>query len=632
MTFLHPEFLYLMLPPLLVLFWFLLTQKEPNSTFFSEEVLEKLKVNGGFLSLKARNMLFFAISVSMVIALAAPVIPQGDVIVKSKSADIMLALDISDSMLAQDRYPNRLASAKQKGVEFLRLADEDRVGVLAFARHSYLLSPLSRDHNAVAFLLEKLSVESMSEKGTDIMSLLEVMAKQGDKESKKYLLILSDGGDAKEFSKEIAFAKEQGIVIFGLGVGSHKGAPIKLDSGEFIKQDGKIVITKLNPAFASLSTQTGGVFVESVNSKADIEALYKEMALDKKEHHTKNIEHYIPLFYFPLGLALILLLLATSSMSKRQNISLPSAFLLASFLSFGGDLHAGLLDFVDLKSAKTAYDQGNYEESAKLYERYAQESNNPAAYYNAANALYKANKYKEAQESYKKAAFVEKNLEAKRKANLGNSYAKEKTPQSLQSAIKSYEESLGLQEDEKVRQNLEAVKEALKKMQEQQKNQEQQENQEKQQKNQEQQQKNQEENQQQQEQNQEQNQKEQESQKQEGERKDQQGQENQQEQENKQEQKNQTQEQNQQEKQAQKEKTQQQEQAQNSQMQQEAAESNKQNEQPQDLSAQQGKPSEISSGELRKWQEILEEDAKTYLYRLESDQTQKKERDDAKPW
>ena len=239
----HPEFLYFMLPPLFILFGLLLTQKEAQETFFSPEVIQRLRVSANTLTMKARNALFMLIGFLIIIALADPVIKEGKVDIKAKSADIMIALDISDSMLATDVYPNRLELAKQKALEFLKLAPNERIGVIAFAKNSYLVSPLSFDHEAVAFLLSKLDTTSITEQGTDFLSMLEVAARSIKNEKKKYILLFSDGGDKEDFSAEIAYAKEHNIVVFIIGIGTKKGAPIKAKNGEFIKQNGKIILT-----------------------------------------------------------------------------------------------------------------------------------------------------------------------------------------------------------------------------------------------------------------------------------------------------------------------------------------------------------------------------------------------------
>jgi Ca-activated chloride channel family protein len=465
MTFLHPEFLYFMLPPLFILFALLLTQKEAQENYFDPEVMQRLRVSANTLTMKARNALFMLIGFLIIIALGDPVIKEGKVDIQAKSADIMIALDISDSMLANDVYPNRLALAKQKALEFLKLSANERIGVIAFAKNSYLVSPLSFDHEAVAFLLSKLDTSSITEQGTDFLSMLEVVAKSVKNEQKKYVLLLSDGGDKDDFREEIAYAKEHNIVLFIIGIGTTKGAPIRAENGEFIQQNGKIILTKLNEKIATLATETGGVYIKGVNSNADVKAMLREIesVVIKKELKAQEIQKYIPLFYYPVGLALLLLLIATSSMSKREKVELPSLFLLG-FLLFGiSDARAGLLDFVQIKDAKEAYEAGDYLKAAKAYEAYAKQRENAEAHYDAANAYYKAKQYKKALQHYKKAIFSDAQKRAQKFANEGNAYAKMGDDASLKKAIEAYEESLKIKEDKAVRENMEAVKKALKK-------------------------------------------------------------------------------------------------------------------------------------------------------------------------
>ncbi|WP_455756255.1 VWA domain-containing protein [Sulfurimonas sp.] len=464
MTFLHPEFLYYMLPPLFILFWFLLTQKEPQGHFFSDEVMNKLRVSANTLTLKARNALFLLMGFFMIIALAGPVINDGTVEVKAKSADIMIAFDISDSMLAEDVYPNRLKSAKQKAMELLKSAPDERIGVVAFAKNSYLVSPMSFDHSAVGFLLRQLNTDSITEKGTDFLSLLNVVDNTIKNEGKKYLLILSDGGDKSDFSEEIAFAKEKNIVVFILGIGTQKGAPIKKSDGTFIKHKGEIIVSKLNENISELATSTGGVFIQGVKSTKDVETMLSEIKSnsEKKELKSEEIHKFIPLFYYPVGMALVLLIIATSSMSKREKVHLPTSLaILFSILFINPHAEAGLLDFIELKEAKKAYEAGEYEKSAELYEKHADISKNGESYFNKGNSLYKQNKFDEAIEAYQKATFDDKVSRANNSANIGNSYVKQGTSEGLQKAVESYEKSLKLNEDKEVRENLESVKKEI---------------------------------------------------------------------------------------------------------------------------------------------------------------------------
>ncbi len=461
MTFLHPEFLYYMLPPLFILFALLLTQKESHAHFFSQEVMDKLRVSANSLTLKARNALFLLMGFFIIVALAQPVIKEGKVEIKAKSADIMIALDISDSMLATDVYPNRLESAKQKVLTLLDEAPEERIGIVAFAKNSYLVSPLSFDTAAVAFLLRQLDTSSITEKGTDFLSILEVVGETQKSQEKKILLILSDGGDKSDFSDEIDLAKKLGISVFVLGIGTKQGAPIKLSDGTFIKHNGEIIVSKINENIAQLSTKTGGVYIQNTTSSNDIKTMLKEIMsrADEKELRSQEIEKDRPLFYYPLSIALSVLLIATSSLRGFSRAT-PSLFFIFALLASHQYAEAGILDFMDLKKAKEAYESGDYDTSAKLYEGYAQKNSNGESYYNAANAYYKQKKYKEAIESYKKATFENEESRAKNFSNLGNAYAKDGD---LAKALESYEESLKIKEDKETRENLEEVEKLLQK-------------------------------------------------------------------------------------------------------------------------------------------------------------------------
>ncbi len=466
MTFLHPEFLYYMLPVLIILFVLLLTQKEANADYFSKEVMDKLRVSANSLTLKARNALFFFIGVFMIIALAQPVLKDGKIEVKAKSADITIALDISDSMLAEDVYPNRLAMAKQKALTLLADAPNERIGVVAFAKNSYLVSPLSFDTGAVSFLLSKLDTSSITQKGTDFITMLETVAKSEVKSDKKYLLVLSDGGDKEDFTKEIAFAKEEGIIVFVLGVGTLQGAPIKQEDGSFIKYNGEIIISKLNENVSDLATATGGVYIQSTTSNKDIKAMLHEIvsSSEQKELRSQEVQKYVALFYYPIILAMLLLLIALSSLDLRGKHSLQaSVFLLFALVLSNAPLEAGIFDFKKLDDAKNYYDAKNYNSSAKIYENYAKQTKNGQAYYNAGNAYYKEKKYLEAISAYSKARFDSKEMRAKNLANMANAYVKLGTKNTLQKAVKMYEASLKLQKDSDTKENLEAVKKALEK-------------------------------------------------------------------------------------------------------------------------------------------------------------------------
>jgi Ca-activated chloride channel family protein len=464
MSFLHPEFLYLMLPALAILFYFLISGEEEHNQYFSKEVLAKLQVHSNTLTMRARNALFFLMLALLIIALAQPVIEDGKVKIKAKSSDIMIALDISDSMLAQDVYPTRLDAAKKKVLDLLKASPQERIGVMAFAKDAYLVSPLSFDHRAVHFLLKQLNTNSITEKGTDFKRLLTSAKGALREDDNRYLLILTDGADKEDFSEEIELAKKEGIRLFILGIGTQKGAPIKLKDGSFIKQNGNIIVTKLNSAIKELALQTGGAYVESVTSSEDIKAMLKEIQAKTEKRELKEEEEvtlYIALFYYPLALAMFLLLIATSSMSKREKLLMPHAFVLLLLGLHVSDAQAGLFDFQVLEKAKASYESGDYNSSSKLYGEYIESHNSPQSHYNRANADYKKGDFKAAATGFEQVHSKDKNLEFNALHNLGNSYAKQGDPDSLQKAVESYEKALKLKDEKPTRENLEAVKKAI---------------------------------------------------------------------------------------------------------------------------------------------------------------------------
>ena len=465
MTFLHPEFIYYMLPVLVVLFILLIMQQESLEHYFSDSVMDRLRVNSNSLTLKARNGLFFLVGVLLILALANPVLENGKVKVKSTSADIIIALDISDSMLAGDVYPNRLESAKKKALELIKKAKKERVGVIAFAKNSYLVSPISFDSKTVSFLLSKLDTSSITQQGTNILTMLETVANTNANRDKKYLLILSDGGDETDFSAEIAYAKENGITVFVLGMGTEAGAPIKKRDGSFIKYNDNIIISKLNESISEFAIKTGGVYIQNTTSSKDIEAMLDEIVKNSehKELKSQEIKKYVALFYYPIILAMLILLIAFSSIGKRVKHSMPaSVFMLFALLLSSSPSVADMFDFAKLDDAKKLYDAKEYNSSVQIYEKYAQKNDNGEAYYNAGNAYYKEKQYTKALSAYSFARVENKELEASRLSNMGNALTRLGTKNTLERAIKHYEASLKIKEDKLTRENLEAVKKALK--------------------------------------------------------------------------------------------------------------------------------------------------------------------------
>ena len=317
--FLHKELLWALLL-LLPLFYFLRYSKNSYEAFFSRNVLEKIRVKNRGFSKKVRNILLIFASFFIIIALARPVIDKGDIKVKSSFINVIVGLDISNSMFVNDVYPSRFALAKKKFNLFLKEMKNARVGVIGFSSQSFLVAPLSEDYHSLDFLVKNLSVASMSLRGTDFMSALEAANNLYQTDDKKAFLIFTDGGDQKDFSKEIEYAKKHNIVVFVYAIGTNKGGVIKTKNGPLMDKNGNIVIVKINENIKKLALQTGGAYMRSTLSKNDMSMLSNAIKsrFRAKGSEINTIKDRKELFYYPLLLAILLFFMANFSIDWRR--------------------------------------------------------------------------------------------------------------------------------------------------------------------------------------------------------------------------------------------------------------------------------------------------------------------------
>lgn len=460
MTFLHPEFLYLMLPPVLVLFFFILTQKDPAAEVFDARLFERLRVNEKRLSLRQRNLIYLVIFILLITAMAQPVVTETSVRVEAPGEELMVAVDISASMRSDDLYPSRLAVAKAKLQMLIDRVKAARIGILAFGKDVYVVSPPSGDKEALRQILAGFAPDAFAEKGTDFMALLiaanGVMAREG----RKNLLLLTDGGDGRGFSEAIAYARAQKMHLYVLGTATPQGAPLRVD-GSAVTQGGRAVRTALNPFLEELASETGGRYRPAVIGSSDVTALIaalREQAEGGREG-VKEIRRYGQLFVLPLGAALVLLLIALSSMSRRERVALPPVVLLGLLLSNGVlPLQAEAFDYEVLNEAKRYYDMRDYPRAAREFYRYAKRNDDdPAARYDSACALYRAGRYEAAAALWGTIHSKERLLQFKTLYNIGNAHAMLGGVEHLEAAIKAYQSALYLENDRQTRENLEIV-------------------------------------------------------------------------------------------------------------------------------------------------------------------------------
>lgn len=458
MSFLHPEFIYWMLPPVLLLFYFLLTQRDPLHRYFDPAVLSRLRVDDDAMSLRQRNLLFLGIFFLLIIAMAQPVTKEQTVQIQPHQRDLVVALDHSASMQATDLFPSRLAVAKQRLGLLLDNAVGERIGILAFGAGTALIAPLSDDHTTLRSLVGDIKPEPRLAGGSDFLTLLRTAAAMLKNSPHKTVLLLSDGGERPDFAAEIALARSLGLRIFILATATARGSTIPTKNG-LLRHGGRTVHTRLNPAFDTLAV--GGTYRTVSSDPRDIIQLLQAFrgANAATTASAQTIVTFIPLFIFPLSAALLLLLIAFSSLTPRKSMAVPGVWLAALISALPIALPAGLLDYRQLDTAKEAAQTSHFPRAAWLYLRYAAtHDDDPYALYNAGHALYRAGAYAQAAAVWAKIRSDDRLLQFRTLHNLGNALAQSGEEAHLRQAVTAYERALKRRDDHQTRENLERVR------------------------------------------------------------------------------------------------------------------------------------------------------------------------------
>ena len=215
---------------------------------------------------------------------------------KQEGVDIIIAVDVSNSMLAEDIKPNRLERAKRKIADLLNMLDGDRIGLVAFAGTSYLQCPLTLDYAAAEIFLDAIDTDLIPIQGTAIGGAIRTAIKafsQKEKKSKA-LILITDGEDHEgKALKAAREAKGHGIKIFTIGIGQEIGAPMpsQKPGGGFKKdKSGEVVVSRLDETvLQKISLETGGSYVRSVTGDMDLNKIYREdikERIEKKELKT----------------------------------------------------------------------------------------------------------------------------------------------------------------------------------------------------------------------------------------------------------------------------------------------------------------------------------------------------------
>jgi len=461
MEFLNPNVFYMMLIPLVLLFVLIVTAKDTVQKHFSKEIIEKLKVGDQYLSKKSRNILFFVVLLLFIIALGRPVIDKKEQNVKQSLIPLVIGLDVSTSMLAEDIYPNRISLAKKKLQQIIKTAQNTTIGIVLFAKDSFILSPVTEDFISLKFIVDNLNTNLDFVNGSNIFSTLEATKYMLADYKIKNLIILSDGGNDNNYKEELDFTKDNNIVIYSIGLGTKEGAPIPKNGSYITNNNGDIVTVKLNESIKKLSLQSGGGYIEYTLDNSDVDAIINRINIQskKEELNIKKVKVYTELFYYPVSLGLFLLLIALSSLPTSKSKNSVKSLLWLCFITATVFIpiksNAYTFNFENIENGKKAYISKDYK---KASDEYRKVSTNNESLYNLGNSLYKQGKYNDAIDIYNQIITSDKKLESKKLHNLGNSYV---NLNKLEKAKEFYEKSLKINEDTETKENLEIVNKEL---------------------------------------------------------------------------------------------------------------------------------------------------------------------------
>lgn len=319
----YPTYFYaLLLIPILIILalYFYKSYQKYSRSLYDTHLAKDIIQNNRNNRIKFKMVLWIIFIFFLIIALVDPQIGTRLEIVKRKGVDIVLAVDVSKSMLSSDIKPSRLEKAKKEILDFLDILEGDRIGLIVFAGAAYTQCPLTIDYGAMEMYVDLLSPDLVPKPGTAIGSAIkEALRAFPDSTSKyKVMILMTDGEDhaTTETQDAINIAKEKNIKIYTIGFGSPSGSliPIYDEKGNMIgykkDENGNYITSRLNAELLrNIANQTGGKFYLATTSSRELKQIYNDIQkLQKKEISEREYTQFEDRYQIFLILALIVLL------------------------------------------------------------------------------------------------------------------------------------------------------------------------------------------------------------------------------------------------------------------------------------------------------------------------------------
>ncbi|KAA5827575.1 VWA domain-containing protein [Algibacter amylolyticus] len=308
---------------LVLQFWRYRTQKK----FADAALLKRLSPNRSVFKSVLKIIVLSLAFLCLTIALVNPKIGTKLETVKREGVDIVFAVDVSKSMLAEDIAPNRLEKSKQLVTQIINNLASDRVGIIAYAGKAFPQLPITTDYASAKMFLQSMNTDMLSSQGTAINEAIKLAKTYFDNEEQtnRVLIIISDGEDHSEQAAVVAEeASEEGIRIFTIGVGDVKGGPIPEKRNGVVlsyKKDsqGETVITKLNEeTLENIASEANGVYINGKNTNDVVEKIREILnTMDKTEFEAKEFADFKDQFQWFLGFGIFFLLLDVLLLERK---------------------------------------------------------------------------------------------------------------------------------------------------------------------------------------------------------------------------------------------------------------------------------------------------------------------------
>ena len=420
MHFSHPEMLWLLwlvLPLGLLLRVAAARKTAALHRFADPELLDALRPPRSAGRMALRRILLLGGLVGIIGALAGPRWGFQWEDVERRGVDLVVALDLSRSMLAEDARPDRLTAAKREIRDLIELLKGDRVALVAFAGTAFIQCPLTLDYHAFELFLDEMDPDWVPVGGTDLAGAVRTAmeAFPENERSGRAVLLITDGEDhSGKLRLAAEDARKAGVHVFVVGMGDPGGAPIPDGRGGFIKENGKVVLSRLDEAgLKELTLTTEGTYVRSVAGDLDLRRVYLEDikgTLEARALAASRQRRWEERFQWALLPALLLLVLEGLTGPPRQRDPRRAAPALAAAALVGVALFVAPAPalawslFGSDDPARQGHDAFEADEFARALERWTDaqvdDPSDRRLDYNIGQALYRLERYPEAEAAF----------------------------------------------------------------------------------------------------------------------------------------------------------------------------------------------------------------------------------------